>query len=68
MDTTNSRPPETMSPSQRLIEIAELLARGVTRCATRYHEQCAASQFYLDSSGSQSVHANQSQPKKGVVA
>ncbi len=68
MDTINNRPPETMSPSQRLAEIADLLARGITRRIARYDEQRRASGFCLDSSGTQSVHANQPQPTTGVVA
>lgn len=62
MMDVNQTPPEKMTPAQRRQEIAMLLASGLARLRStgcqRHAGMATESEFELDSSGHQSVHAN----------
>lgn len=62
MHEINHTPPERMTPEQRRLEVASLLARGLARLRTVYPAQSAkvvkSSDVSLAFSGHQRVHSD----------
>ena len=62
MHEINHTPPERMTPAQRRLEVASLLARGLARLRTAHHAQSAnvvkSSDVSLAFSGNQRVHSD----------
>lgn len=62
MMDVNQTPPERMTPEQRRLEVAALLARGIARCRQpnlqRSATSHAESEFELANSLRRSVHEN----------
>ena len=62
MHEVNQTPPERMTPEQRRIEIASLLARGLARLrmvqSPSFANIATASDISLAFSGNQSVHSD----------